>query len=100
MPQISKVFHLEITPEQFIKNCSPEERAELRILMEKEIQREQLQQPKNGVMQQVIDSCLDIMDIAETQEFLDWPANEQLNLLHITKSALSIGKQIQLRNEK
>lgn len=33
MPQISKVFNLEITPEQFLNNCSAEELIETQLLL-------------------------------------------------------------------
>lgn len=98
MPTINKAFTLSISPEQFLNACSDVEKQELALLLNKP--QNQVQEPKQVLIQQIIDGCLDIMDIAETQEFLDWPSNEKMNLHHTVQSALGIAKQIKVRNEK
>lgn len=39
MPKINKIFHLEITPQQFVENCSMLELQELSLLLDSEITR-------------------------------------------------------------
>ncbi|WP_264548003.1 hypothetical protein [Flavobacterium sp. N2820] len=45
MPQVTKVMHIEITPEQFLDNCSDNELKEIDLL----IQSQRFQNRINGV---------------------------------------------------
>ena len=46
MPQVTKVMHIEITPEQFLDNCSDNELKEIDLL----IQSQRFQNRINGVI--------------------------------------------------
>lgn len=97
MPRINKVFSLTVSVEQFLKECSDTEKEELRLLLFKDQEPKQVRSD-NVTIQKVTDACLNIMDIAESQEFVEWPQTEKQNLLHTVESALNIANQIKERN--
>ena len=47
MPQIQKVFHLDVTPERFLDACSVEELIEVQLLLSSPRYQHQINQEKN-----------------------------------------------------